>query len=520
MKNKSIKINKSYLAVAMIMLISSLLLIYLTYLKEGMHVDEYLTYGLANYEGDGTYELKPEYGVRLSVTEVFDNYFYADDINIKNLWLNQGNNVHPPLYYLLFHFFTLVTKHFLALKTGVLLNIIFHVINIGLIWLILKEMMPKEYEALLGTVLYSFMPATLGSVLFVRMYVLLTIFVLCLTLLFVKEWDGTNRRKFYLILGLLSVCGTMTHYYFLIYLFFCCMIWGIRILKKRRWSELVVFLTTMIGSGIICILVFPYMLQHIFSGVAGKRTVSTLLSSQFLENGKVFWQSIDDVYGGFLTVIIIAIVLLLVFQCIFEKRDRKFKGDINRWTIIYIPCILFFLTVTKIAIMPAVRYITPIYGICIILLIGLFEYFASLMKATDKAKCVAGILMVGILLNGGFKTYNWTELHLDAKKYVSEAKEYGVNNECICVMDTFWRTLPCYQEFLQYQNLTYIQKNNLELLYQKDYSKYDHVVMYFDIDFGQEAIDEILQKMIEINPGLEKYEKLHQYTYSIAYYLD
>ncbi len=520
MKNRLKKINKSNVAAVMLILLSALLMIYLTFIKEGMHVDEYLTYGLANYEGDGTWKFGPEYGVKMSVAEVFDNYFFADDLNIKNVWLNQGYNVHPPLYYLIFHIFILATHHFLALKTGVLLNIIFHMINIGLIWLILKEMLSNEQEALLGTLLYAFMPVILGNVLFIRMYVLLTTFILGLTLLFVKGWNGTYKRKFYISLGLISICGTMTHYYFLIYLFYCCMVWGIRILKKKKWKELMAFLATMTASEIICLMIFPNMLQHIFLGNAGERTFDTLFSTQFLKNGKVFFRAIDDVYGGFLTVVIISAVCFFLFQFIFEKIKGKEKRDINRWMIIVIPCILFFVTVTKIAIMSAVRYISPIYGICIILLMGLFEYFLSYMRATGEVKCVVGILMAGIMLNGGWKTYDWPELYSDVAEYRAEAEDYGVNNECIYVMMTSWRSFTSYQEFLQYQNITFIQAKHLEQLYKEEYTGYDHVVMYFDKNLGQEEIDRILQKMIERNSGLNEYQKLHQYSYNIAYYLD
>ena len=521
MKKSLKKINKSHVVVIMIMLLSALLMLYLTYIKEGMHVDEYLTYGLANYEGDGTWHFSPEYGVRLSAAEVYDDYFYADRLNIKNVWLNQSYNVHPPLYYLLFHIFTLVTHHFLALKTGVLLNIIFHMINIGLIWMILKEMLSKEYEAFLGTVLYGFLPIILGSVLFVRMYVLLSTFILCLTLLFVKEWDGTDKKKFYIKLGLLSVCGTMTHYYFLIYLFFCCMIWGIRILKKKGWKELAVFLVTMTTSGIACLAIFFPMLQHVFSGSAGTRTFDTLFSTVFFKNGKSFYKAIDHVYGGLLLAVIIIVALLLVFQYIYVDKDgNKKKNDGERWIIVALPCILFLLTVTKIAIYSATRYISPVYGICIILLIGLFDRIASYMTDKDRVKCIVGMVMVGFLLNNGWKTYEWPDLYLDIKDCVAEAREYGVNNECIYVVTAAWRNFPCYQEFLQYQNITFIQARYLEQLYKEDYTGYDHVVVYFDQNMEQEEIDEVLQKMIERNPGLDGYEELHMYSYNIAYYLD
>lgn len=514
------QVNKYHVLILVTVMLSAILLIYLTDLKVGMHIDEYLTYGLANNEADSKNKITPEYGVRIAATDVFDVFFYPDGFSIRNVWLNQGNNVHPPLYYLLFHIFILVTHSFLTLKTGILLNIIFHMINIVLVWLIIKEMLHKEYEALFGAVLYAFMPVILGNVLFMRMYMLMSAYLLGLTLLFIRAWNKSDRKIFYIKLGIISVCGTLTHYYFLIYLFFCCLVWGICILKDRKWKELIGFIVTMAASGIVCVLIFPYMLEHIFTGAAGERTIKNLFSSAFLKNVKKFADAIDSVYGGFLFAVIVTAVVVLIFSCIIWKKDEKGQKREFRWVMIAFPCILYFLTITWIAIAAATRYISPIYPVCIILLIGLFDKLASYMTGSDKAKCMAGILLLAVLLNNAWKTYSWTELHLDAEECINTARKYGVNNECIYVMNVTWHSFTSYQEFIQYQNMTFIRDDNMDLLYTDDYADYDHVVMYFDKNIGEAAMEEILENMIEMNPGLDTYEKLHEYAYNYAYYLE
>lgn len=522
MKNRWKKINRYHILLLIIMLAAVVLLLVLTTKKEGMHVDEYLTYGLANNEFNGTNKISSlQYGVKLAAADVYDDFFYPDDFSIRNVWLNQAYDVHPPFYYLIFHIFTLITHHFLGLKTGVLLQIIIHVINIGLIWLIMKELLSKEYEALLGTILYAFLPIVLGNVLFIRMYVMLSTCILALTLLFVKGWNQTDRKAFYVKLGLLSVFGALTHYYFLIYLFYCCIVWGINILMKRKWKELTVFLATMVGAGVASIAVFPYMLQQMFSGDVGKSSISRLLSlSTFKKNTIPFLQAINHVFGGYLPVVLSVVIALLIFRYVIWNGSKEKKNYMSRWLIIFIPCVLYLLTITKIAIMSATRYISPSYAICVILLMGLFERIVSSLTDRDLVKWIAGVLMVAIMLNNGYKTYTWTELHMEAKECVENARKYGINNDCIYVFASSGFIYPAYQEFIQYQNMTFIRGNDLELLYTDDYSGYDHVVMYFDEHVGQEKIDGILEKMIEMNPGLDGYEMLHKYSYNTAYYLD
>ncbi|HAT90449.1 MAG TPA: hypothetical protein DCS73_12100 [Roseburia sp.] len=46
------------------------------------------------------------------------------------------------------------------------------------------------------------------------------IFVL-LTYLFLKQVDEKQTRKFYLLTGLTTIAGALTHYYVIVYAFFC-----------------------------------------------------------------------------------------------------------------------------------------------------------------------------------------------------------------------------------------------------------------------------------------------------------
>ena len=59
--------------------------------------------------------------------------------------------------------------------------------------MIIKRLLDREYLALLGSGLYAMNPVILGNVLFIRMYVLLSTFVLILILLFTKENVGGGK---------------------------------------------------------------------------------------------------------------------------------------------------------------------------------------------------------------------------------------------------------------------------------------------------------------------------------------
>lgn len=512
-------VGQYQIMILIIMLLSACLLLFLATQKEGMHIDEYLTYKLANAKWDQTFS--PTYGVRLDANEVFESYFYPSGFSLKSVWLNQKADVHPPLYYLFFHIFILLTHHFLGLKTAILLNIVIHMINIVLVWLVLKEMLSEKNMALLGTVLYAFLPSVLGNVLFIRMYVLVSTFILAITLLVAKEWNKSERKSFYLKLGLLSVAGTMTHYYFLIYLFYCCIVWGIYIIVQRKWKELAVFIGTMTASGVISLLVFPYMPQHIFESGRGQESFAAVSSlSKLISNGRVFWQLINNVYSGFLLGILVFAAGLLIHRFYIGRETQQESGFDFRWLCIFIACTLYVVTVAKVAPYSVSRYIAPIYALCVILLMGLLNKIVSVVTSRADVRWMLGVFLIGLLLNNAYDRYTWPELYRENIEQVTEARTYGANNECIYVMSKSYHGYSSYPEFIQYRSITFIQDVDLDLLYTEEYAGYDHVVMYIDRDIDQKMIHDILDKMIAMNPGMDSYEELHASDYNDVYYLD
>lgn len=357
--SKTWKLSNSYLWGIMLMAIVTLLI--LSTKKEGMHVDEYYTYGLANHIADGEITPVPECGVPLTPSEVFDTYFYAETFSLKNVWLNQSIDVHPPLYYLIFHIWGLLTHNFLGLKTGILLNILLHIVNIGIIYLIFKELLNKESMVLIGSGLYALNPIVLGNVLYIRMYVLFSTFIFLLILLLLREWPKEKTSKhFHLKLGGISILGTLTHYYFLIYLFFSCCVWGLRLLVRNKGKEALKFIGTMLISGGICVAIFPYMLQQIFTGNRGQESVSKLLDSSWLFNIRFFGGAFDKISGGFSIAILSIAVLILLYKIAAENFKMTNAGA--GFYIILAPGIFYFLVVSKIAVMQATRYIAPLYG--------------------------------------------------------------------------------------------------------------------------------------------------------------
>lgn len=68
-----------------------------------------------------------------------------------------------------------------------------------------------------------------------------------------------------------SITGALTHYYFIVYLFFLCIAFGIYLLLCKRYRDVIVFILSMAGSGSIAVMIFPNMIKHMFlkTGIVG-----------------------------------------------------------------------------------------------------------------------------------------------------------------------------------------------------------------------------------------------------------
>lgn len=79
--------------------------------KKNFHIDEIFSYGLANFVGTGDISkglgMQPEEGkIYKPAGTAYLEYMAVQpeqQFNVSNVWYNQSQDTHPPLYYLLLH---------------------------------------------------------------------------------------------------------------------------------------------------------------------------------------------------------------------------------------------------------------------------------------------------------------------------------------------------------------------------------------------------------------------------------
>lgn len=448
--------------------------------KINFHVDECLTYALANHI-DGL-ELVPENGI-LTDTSVFTDFFSVTEghrFDYAMVWKNQTNDVHPPLYYVLIHTISSMIPNVVFSKwVGISVNMLFAVLSSIVLFFLVKEIYPKTALPLLFCALYAVSPGFLNAAVFIRMYIMVTFWILCLALLYVRQGQKKGNWQFYAKVGAVTIAGVLTHYYYLIFLFFIAAYVGIRLLIQRRFKEAVCYAGMLGASGVVSVAVFPAMTDHIFNGYRGTASIAYLVQTinvreRFLEFYGYFN---DQLFGGGFWIVLLLFVAVVAVVVSKESSKLSVKEILlHPWTPVMFSVIAYFLVVAKSAPVICDRYLFPIYPF---LFLFAFSVMAHLFEVLLSKKAILFGLVVSFLVTSyvSYKKTGIPYLYQETEPMLSVAESYA-DQVCVVVYDTSHILLPSYEEFRKYKGLIFIPADQLTLLSECDLEQYGDIIVY------------------------------------------
>lgn len=511
--------KKMRLILFFILLVQIIVCLYFGTKKVNYQVDELFTYELAN-STHGSTIIAPT-GELLTNSDFFLDYLTVSEdnrFNYANVWINQGNDVHPPLYYALIHTVSSFFPNTFSKWIGIGINIVLSLISTIVIFNIFKLFIQNEYLSLFFGFIWGISSANVNSVIFIRMYTMLTMCVLIVTLLHLQYKNKLLDRSFYIKLFLISVLGSLTHYYFLIYLFFICLYFGICILFYKKYKDAIKYILTMAFSGIICIIIFPKMILHIFTGDRGTEAFSNFSNFQdYLNRLRSFYSIFQQqIFAGFGVAILLCILLLLLvcikkYKIISKYNLKNFL--FSKYFMLSFSTIGYFAIISKISAYITDRYIMPVFPLTYILItVGLFKVFNLMLKKQGR---ILSMAVCFFLVLSCYRTNQFEYLYTYSKDF----KQFSYDNKndlCICVFDVGWRLHSSYLELKNYRNIIYIQEDGLDILNDIDYTGYDEIIVYL---INQEDEATVIKDILNKDTELASYEKCYNYIYESVYEL-
>lgn len=426
--------------------------------KEGYHLDEIYSYGLANSEylpfmhfGESGYGVKDwmlEYGAGESFgdivrnlikdfqilkecgfdiysSEIYQDYLIAqansadtftttwvsgqdyvdylavsesNTFNYASVYYNQRGDVHPPLYYILLHTVCSVFQGTFSKWFGLGINFALLTATLLLLYHMVKKYFGGAVVALSVTAAYGLSNGFMTSAMYLRMYALLTLMTVLYFYVHLRIAEGDfvimGRKRLLLILTTLG--GFLTHYYFVLYAIGIAVVFVVWMGVRKRWKPLLQYLLTLSFTAVGGLCIWPFALKHVFQGYRGQASLSTILSGEFyLSKTRLLLGHITwQMMGGQWWLLLLGFVLLAIIFI----RSRGKNMPVAKGLLLVLPVAWYILLVSQIVPYLVERYVMCTFPFwCLATVAGVSYSVDKLVKKPWKqwvAVLAGGLLIV------------------------------------------------------------------------------------------------------------------------------
>lgn len=457
LKNKE-NIKKIFVAI-LIAIISGIIFFHQTK-KVGFHEDEAYTLCSAVNPNDGLMAAYDDWAaspvwrtkeyVKNAMTLTPNNIF-----NFKALYMNQANDNHPPLFYTLVHFSSLLFGGQFNIYTVFVVNIIAFIFSCLILIKILK-LLNKEHLTIPTLIFYGLSMGTISMVLYQRMYMLLNLFIMLYFYLSLKLYknDFVMDKKLTIQLGVTTVLGFLTQYFFAIYAFFIFAIILIQMIKNKKEKKVIMkYVVSHIIFGAVGILLFVPCIKHL---LFSDRGLTNLENSNYLGHILDYIKHLSYAFtinntNNILMFSIIALFAISTIALIIKSKEKFIP------IITIMPSVFYFFIAVKMTSFQELRYIMTVIPFIVLTVFFTLDEFINI-----QYKEILFIAVSIILILPGFIFSKPKFLYENYKNALNIA---NANSEksFVYVYDNIFNHMQSVPEMMIYEKTLIINYNKDEL---------------------------------------------------------
>lgn len=566
-KNRKESKVKEYLLLILIILLVAAVSIWNGSRKEGFHVDEMYSYGLANSnylpfpeEGDtGAYSINDfmqEYGAgnnlidlvknlwkdfkllkdadfQLTQTDIYEKYREAQYNNnqpwVETTWLsgeyyenyltveegtgfnfisvyyNQRADVHPPFYYILLHIVCSLFEGSFSKWYGFVINFAALISALILLYRMVKQYASSGWVPYATILVYGLSMGFQSNMVFFRMYGVITLLTiaLCYFHLYLLKRDWQLERKQKLALIALVVLGYYTLYYFVVYAAIVMLVACVLMIKGGQFKRVWTYIRQYIYAAVIGIVIWPFSLKHFFSDYRGDDFREAIGS---VEN---YWNLITQMFKELAKTCMgnqaVVLLLLILLAIVAAVIGSIHKRRISKeYCIMFIPAFLYFFFAAVSTPMVHNRYVMCIMPFVFLAMILTIDFYGRLIFQKSSSQNIARIIMtIIILLLSNCFTHQPEHLKDDGQLTV----EVPENTVCVYVIpEASWQAYAKDSYVLsQCEKSVVIRRSNLSFLESYEYEEGQSVMIYLSnpVEEREETLNEVKEIM-----GIEHLEEV------------
>ncbi len=288
--------------------------------------------------------------------EAYESYASFTGFNPAMVYDNQARDVHPPLYYLIFHVLAGIFQGW-TYQVGFIINLVFFLMT-G--WMVVKIclLLGKEKAILPSLILLNFSVLGINMVTFQRMYTVMGFFV-ALTLYYnlkIVQAEYKISRQNAIGLGMAILLGFLTQYFYVIYLAAIFLMMVVKMVKGKRYDSLKKYIALHVGTGIFGVILYPASLMHIFASYRG---VGALVVPT-MGLGERLWGFLEVVRAN-IYIPFLLVVALMIWLWGKEKGEER-----TELGLLVFPAMFYVVIVMLLAPYVEIRYLMPVM-VCLVM---------------------------------------------------------------------------------------------------------------------------------------------------------
>lgn len=439
---------------------------------------------------------------------------------------NQVTDVHPPLFYFFLHTTSSLIPEEFSYWAGISVNIIFFIGCTIALYFLGEEIFGSKGCGFLAGFLYAISYGGVNTMVYIRMYMLLTLITLLHTLVYLKCFEDEKiTLKSCFLLAMTLITGVLSQYYFLFVAFFFGVWYTIKFFIEKRYKDLWTYLTTIFVSAACSLFIWPSMLTHLFGGGRGEEVRGNLLSFEgyFVDLIEMFRIMNNDMFTKLLPVISLGIIALLFIYI--KKGYQIHTGNAKKAFAVLFVCAGYFLIVTKAAPYTVDRYVMPIYPLVYLMVIGVVYKLLEKLLPLKYAVifCIlgfGGLSLIHMIHTGIPYTYAKHSENLERQAVVEAYRDnyalYISDNKGAHYYDAV-QMLKGYKGYYYIYDLTTVEQTQKDM---ERISEEDNLIVYVK---NKRTFDEAKEFIEDVFPGcifdeecrLDKDEKWDVYLVEI-----
>lgn len=399
MKNR----KREIIIIAIVLIIQTIIFTFAGFNKEYIHMDEAYSLGLSNYDKVEIQDAEDFYN-QWHDGKYYEDYLAVQDKDIgqyKQVYENQKNDVHPPIYYLLLRIAMGFNINNYSKWPGIILNMIIYVFITIFMYLILQKLLDgknrSKEKAIILAFISSITMASITTAIYIRMYALSALNILITTYLHMKLLDSEKIDiKLLIGIGTSALIGSLTHYYYLFYLAMLYITFAVKYIKNKKYKELIYYTVTMGIAGALSLIIFPYSIQHMFFGYRGQGFISKLTNiPEFTKSISDYLKKVNRFgFNNLMNILILVILVFLIYKLIKKQKVMKEKNKYINHIVLSI--LFYFLLVAVASPWIELRYIMPVCGLIFVVTMYYFEQIVC--KFSEKTNNIIMIVTIVIIL--------------------------------------------------------------------------------------------------------------------------